>query len=449
MRELKRRSSLSDASRERAAEEAAARAVGESAGSAAREVNPAPEATRLLMRSLGTPPAGGAPLGNSERVFFAPHFGAAVDDVRIHTDRTAGTFANALGAEAFTRGSDIYFSPGRFAPGTAAGRRLLAHELTHATRDRAVGPQAIFRKTPAEEALALAKTINAALTAKKPDEKAVLTALGSVDRNATKAAALKTAYKTEFKTELEADLKAHLGADALARALFLLNGPKKETAKTTITVSAAGTEEHKAKVAGGEVSVHKDVEYTLKEGSPKRTGGFSVGFSTKGDASETRLMQTIWVEIVATQPDKSEQWVAGTAGSTNGTMDLTTDPKKPSYKIDSALKTSPFQDQGGRVNRDAKNVTNYDRPAEFSGTIGKKFDDGATKVVERDHFDSFIIVEEKPVYQTSLYVEWIYASKAGPPKRTTNFVAGSAITALPSDVKKQLVKEYPAYEYIR
>src|SRR5258708_14611418 len=296
--------------RERAANEAAARAVGESTGPPAREVDPAPEATRLLMNRFGTPPAGGTPVASAERVFFAPRFGQGVNDVRIHTDRTASMFANALGAEAFTRGSDIYFSRGRFAPASVAGKRLLAHELAHVTRDSHLAPQTIFRKTPAEEAEALAKTIHAALTGKATDEKAVLTALGSVNRDATKAAALKASYQKDFQTELEADLKAHLGADSLARALFLLNGPLKEAGtKTNVKIDAAGAEAHKAKVGGGDLSLHTGVDYTPSEGGSQRVGGFSVGVSTTGDAADTRFMPMIWAEIVATQPDKSD--VAG------------------------------------------------------------------------------------------------------------------------------------------
>ncbi len=438
--------------RERAANEAAARAVGESTGPPAREVDPAPEATRLLMNRFGTPPAGGTPLASAERVFFAPRFGQGVNDVRIHTDRTASMFANALGAEAFTRGSDIYFSRGRFAPASVAGKRLLAHELAHVTRDSHLAPQTIFRKTPAEEAEALAKTINAALTGKATDEKAVLTALGSVNRDATKAAALKAAYKKEFKTELEADLKAHLGADSLARALFLLNGPLKEAGtKTNVKIDAAGAEAHKAKVGGGDLSLHTGVDYTPSEGGSQRVGGFSVGFSTTGDAADTRFMQMIWSEIVATQPDKSDVAVTKTGLHTsNGTMDLTTDPKKPNYKVDSeSTATSPFYEQNFRSNRAAGATTIFDRPTEFTDIIGKQFDAGATKVVERDHFDQFLVVEEKPVYQTTLYTQWVYTKKAGPPAKTTTFVSGKAITALPADVKKQIIKEYPKYEYIR
>ncbi len=51
--------------------------------------------------------------------------------VRIHTDDRAASSARSLDALAYTVGHDIVFDRGRYAPGTSAGRRLLAHELTH------------------------------------------------------------------------------------------------------------------------------------------------------------------------------------------------------------------------------------------------------------------------------------------------------------------------------
>lgn len=74
---------------------------------------------------------GGSPLGEGERAFFEPRFGADFSQVRVHTDPAAAEAARALNAQAFTLGSDIVFGPGRYAPGTEEGKRLMAHELTH------------------------------------------------------------------------------------------------------------------------------------------------------------------------------------------------------------------------------------------------------------------------------------------------------------------------------
>ena len=53
-------------------------------------------------------------------------------DIRLHVGERADKAAQAMGAQAFTLGSqDIYFREGAYAPGSLEGERLLAHELTH------------------------------------------------------------------------------------------------------------------------------------------------------------------------------------------------------------------------------------------------------------------------------------------------------------------------------
>jgi hypothetical protein len=74
---------------------------------------------------------GGQPLPELVRSDFEPRFGHDFSRVRVHTSPRAAASAKALNAQAFTLGQDIVFAEGQFAPGSEAGRRLLAHELTH------------------------------------------------------------------------------------------------------------------------------------------------------------------------------------------------------------------------------------------------------------------------------------------------------------------------------
>ena len=74
--------------------------------------------------------------------------GADFSRVRIHTDSEAIRMNKAIRAQAFTRGGDIYFNSGKFSPNNTAGKRLLAHELTHVVQQGAAGPM-IQRKGPA------------------------------------------------------------------------------------------------------------------------------------------------------------------------------------------------------------------------------------------------------------------------------------------------------------
>jgi len=60
---------------------------------------------------------------------------AGFPSVRLHFFG-ADRLCRALGARAFTVGSDIYFRDGAFAPHTPAGFRLLAHEVAHVVQQR-------------------------------------------------------------------------------------------------------------------------------------------------------------------------------------------------------------------------------------------------------------------------------------------------------------------------
>lgn len=78
------------------------------------------------------PRGGGQQLPEALQAKLEELFGASLADVRIHVGREP----LAIGAHAFTSGSDVVFAPGQFDPRTAAGQRLLGHELTHVLQQR-------------------------------------------------------------------------------------------------------------------------------------------------------------------------------------------------------------------------------------------------------------------------------------------------------------------------
>lgn len=67
---------------------------------------------------------------------MSARLGADLADVRIHRDAVASESARAVGANAYTVGSDIVFRSGQYDPTSPAGRRVLAHELTHVVQQR-------------------------------------------------------------------------------------------------------------------------------------------------------------------------------------------------------------------------------------------------------------------------------------------------------------------------
>jgi hypothetical protein len=88
--------------------------------------------TQQLVTQLRIPSdSPGQPLDHSTRGFMEARFGTNFSDVRVHTDSRAAQSADALAANAYTTGRDIYFAAGKYAPGSRDGQHLLAHELTH------------------------------------------------------------------------------------------------------------------------------------------------------------------------------------------------------------------------------------------------------------------------------------------------------------------------------
>jgi len=73
----------------------------------------------------------GSPLPEDTRQQMESSFSADFSGVRIHSGSSDAQLSKDIGAQAFTHGSDIYFNSGNYNTSTAAGKHLLAHELTH------------------------------------------------------------------------------------------------------------------------------------------------------------------------------------------------------------------------------------------------------------------------------------------------------------------------------
>lgn len=93
-------------------------------------------------------PPGGRALGAGLRGWFEQRLGGPLGAVRIHTDQHAADAARQLQARAFTLGTHIGFGAGEYAPQTARGHRLLAHELAHvvASRGHGAAPLKVHRQ---------------------------------------------------------------------------------------------------------------------------------------------------------------------------------------------------------------------------------------------------------------------------------------------------------------
>ena len=82
---------------------------------------------------------GGRSLESSTREYFESRFHFDFGSVRAHTGPEAASITRSLGARAFTVGDEIFFGAGEYQPENSAGRRLIAHELTHTIQQGASG----------------------------------------------------------------------------------------------------------------------------------------------------------------------------------------------------------------------------------------------------------------------------------------------------------------------
>lgn len=107
---------------------------------------PAPGVPPELQTRIDSIRGGGQPLPAATRAFMEPRFGHDFRQVRVHTDDRAAETARAVKALAYTVGRDVVFGTGQYAPETATGKRLLAHELTHVVQQGNASTDGLYRK---------------------------------------------------------------------------------------------------------------------------------------------------------------------------------------------------------------------------------------------------------------------------------------------------------------
>lgn len=84
-----------------------------------------PEEEELQMKKADASPSS---LPASVQSQAESHFQSDFSGVQVHANSSK---ASELGALAYTQGSDIHFAPNAYDPGSASGKSLIGHELTH------------------------------------------------------------------------------------------------------------------------------------------------------------------------------------------------------------------------------------------------------------------------------------------------------------------------------
>lgn len=93
-----------------------------------RKSSPGVEAFKVPLQ----PKSGGQPIPDQVRAKMEAAFSADFSDVRVHI----GQEASAIGAIAYTWGTNIHFAPGQYNPHTLQGQKLLGHELWHVVQQK-------------------------------------------------------------------------------------------------------------------------------------------------------------------------------------------------------------------------------------------------------------------------------------------------------------------------
>ena len=144
---------------------------------AAQDLQSAPPVVHELLESPGEP------LDPATRTSMESSFGYDFGHVRMHSDERAARSTEAVGAAAYTVGPHVAFGRGLYEPNTAAGQKVLAHELAHVVEDEGASMPTTLtvgrEHDPAErEAEAQASRVTAATSRAHGSQAAVRHAAG-------------------------------------------------------------------------------------------------------------------------------------------------------------------------------------------------------------------------------------------------------------------------------
>ena len=92
--------------------------------------------TPELPRQIESAASEARPLSTEQRAFYGERLGHDFSAVRIHVGPAASAAAASVKAQAFTHGQEIYFGQNYYRPESAAGQKLMAHELAHTVQQR-------------------------------------------------------------------------------------------------------------------------------------------------------------------------------------------------------------------------------------------------------------------------------------------------------------------------
>jgi hypothetical protein len=160
----------------------------------------------------------------------------------------------------------------------------------------------------------------------------------------------------------------------------------------------------------------------------------------------------IWRELLITEhPDKTKKLPESVPVKFptpyNTTYDSTANPKEPNYSTD-AGPGSPYYEDAGPDNRDDGSITIFDTPNRGGApAIREAFKTGATKVVARAHFVSYLVRGKEVLYEVRITAEWVLTKPTDTPTATYK-VTGDKADKLDPRIRTQLLKDFPKTDYL-
>jgi len=178
----------------------------------------------------------------------------------------------------------------------------------------------------------------------------------------------------------------------------------------------------------------------LKDGEPQdRKDEISISY-VGSNCDDCIWVQFIWSEVVVQEKEKDPQRVPGHIDTTGGSYDLTTDPEKPTYSVDSASPTNPAYESTGTSNVGDTYDTMFDAPGnpfkdEDGNTIlpfpvnNAKTDFPAVQnITWTDHFDTYLICDGRVCAKVSWSVS--FGWQPGDPDKSTGPTFSDPTTSL-------------------
>ncbi|WP_446878050.1 eCIS core domain-containing protein [Phormidesmis sp. 146-33] len=96
-----------------------------------RSTDDALQTGNSVENQLNSSKGGGSTMPDDLKSYMESRFNTDFSRVRIHTDSNSVDMNEALEAQAFTYGNDVFFGESKYDTVSTEGKKLLAHELTH------------------------------------------------------------------------------------------------------------------------------------------------------------------------------------------------------------------------------------------------------------------------------------------------------------------------------